>query len=122
MARGTPPTIIHQRTQQKAGDCTAPFLAALTASEGTTTPICMAGWTHGRILNISGASITVTYYDARTAGGNALTTYDEDAVAVAAQTVPNNASMALPSGLAGVTWLIPVLSSGTASVYFTFAR
>lgn len=84
----------------------ANFSFDVTTDTATTDVIPLSGMIPWRVVNESGASATLTFYDALTVTGTALTTYDQDGVAVAAVTVGDDCSYELPSGLAGCTCLV----------------
>jgi hypothetical protein len=102
--------------------CHGTVTLSLTNSAATTETVYCGGLPISRIYNTSGGALTITIYDASTRDGTACTTYDEDGVAVAALTVPNNSSCQLPSSLSGMTYCIMVLSSGSADVTVSFGR
>ena len=89
----------------------ANFAFSATDSESTTAVIPLGGMIPWRIVNESGASATLTFYDALTEDGTALSTYDQDSVAVGSITVGDDCSHELPSGLAGCTCLVIVAAT-----------
>lgn len=89
----------------------------VTTDATTTAVIPLKGLLPWRVVNESGSSATLTFYDALAVDGTALTTYDEDGVAIAAITVGDDCSHALPSALAGCTCL--VIKGGSAASGFT---
>lgn len=95
----------------------ANFAFSATDDAATTAVIPLSGMIPWRIVNESGASATLTFYDALTVDGTALTTYDQDSVAVGSITVGDDCSQELSSGLAGCTCLVVVV--GTDADGFT---
>jgi hypothetical protein len=95
----------------------ANFAFDVTTDAATTDVIPLGGMIPWRVVNESGASATLTFYDALTVDGTALSPYDQDGVAVAAVTVGDDCSYELPSGLAGCTCL--VIKGGSAADGFT---
>jgi hypothetical protein len=95
----------------------ANFSFSVTTDATTTSVIPLGGMIPWRVVNESGASATLTFYDALTVDGTALTTYDQDSVAVAAITLGDDCSQELSSGLAGCTCL--VIKGGSAASGFT---
>ena len=95
---------------------------ACTTSAATTDTVCILGKAFGTVRNESGASVTITYYAAAEDGGTALALQDADGVAVT-QTVADDVEAALPAAIAGVAYLVPVISTGVASsLVFHFER
>lgn len=92
----------------------------LTNDAGTTAAIAIEGRYPGRVRNTSGGPVTITFYDANSVDGTALATYDQDNTAVPAFTVADNASRELPLSLRSCKHLVPVLSTGSATLQFEF--
>jgi hypothetical protein len=92
----------------------AAFSFSVTTNAGTTAVIPLSGLIPWRIINEGDSSVTLTFFDALTEDGTALTTYDEDNAEIPAVVVADSSSRALPSGLAGCTFLV-VTGSGAAS-------
>lgn len=98
-----------------AGACKLIRLNTLTNDAATTGCANVSGFPIMRLINESGGSITVTFYDALSKDGTALSTYGEDSGAVDTLTVADDGSAQCPTSLAGCTWLILVLSASTAT-------
>jgi hypothetical protein len=96
---------------------TANIPFSVTADASTTAAIPLNGMIPWRVVNESGASATLTFYDALTLDGTALTANDEDGGDVAALTVGDDCSRRLPDSLSGCTWL--VIKGGSAASGFT---
>jgi len=88
---------------------------SLTASSTTSEALDFREYSHGTIANESGGALTITYYAQMGPGGTALALEDEDNVAVT-QTLGDDEVCALPSACAGASFLVLVLSTGTAEV------
>lgn len=86
----------------------------ITTSSDTTAAIYLGGLIPWRIINASGSSETLTFYDALTQDGTALAAQDEDAAPVATLVVADNTSSKLPPGLDGCTWLVIAGDGGGA--------
>jgi hypothetical protein len=92
----------------------ANFAFSVTTSSDTTAAIPLSGMIPWRIINESGGSLTLTFYDALTKNGTALTPYDQDSDAISSITVGDDCSQELSSALAGCTHLV-IVGSGAAS-------
>ncbi len=79
---------------------------AITTDADTTSAIYLGGLIPWRVINESGAAATLTFYDARSVAGTALTVVDQDDVPVSTMTIGDDESQELPSALAGCTVLI----------------
>lgn len=87
---------------------------SITTDADTTAVMYVGGLIPWRIINETGGSVTLTFYDARSVDGNEFALVDQDDVAIAAITVGDDESQELPSGMAGCTYLI-VKGGGAAS-------
>jgi hypothetical protein len=94
---------------------------AVTTDADTTATMYLGGLLPWRIINESGGSATLTFYDARTLDGNELSLYDQDDVAVPSLTIGDDESMELPTAMAGCTWLV-VKGGGAASGFTLVCR
>ena len=98
----------------------------LTNDDATTAVVRIGGLPFGRLVNVSGDSLEITFKelyledpdaDDPESEGTVVALKDEDnATSQYAWTLGNNESRQLPSALAGVDWLVITLSSGTATV------
>lgn len=79
---------------------------SITTDADTTSAIYLGGLIPWRVINESGASATLTFYDARSVSGTALAVVDQDDVAVPTMTIGDDESQELPNSLAGCTVLI----------------
>lgn len=103
---------------------------SLTASDSTTAVVRIGGLPFGRLKNVSGGSITLTFKELHldegedpTTDGTVVDLEDEDtATNVYTWTLANNRSRQLPTSLAGVDWLLIKLSTGTADVVLSLER
>lgn len=93
----------------------------LTNDPTTTAELNKIGFAFGSIVNESGGALTIAYYGCHAPGGTALIAIDQDAVA-ASQVVADDRIADIHTACAGVPYLIPVLSSGSAVVSFHFER
>jgi hypothetical protein len=121
MARTSPQLELRERGRTISG-CSAPVTAALTNDESTTAAIEFAAFAYGAVANESGGAITITWRVATTRDGTALVPVTEAGELLSAFTVDDGRCRQLPLSLAGSLWLIPVLSSGTATVTFIVKR
>lgn len=86
----------------------------VTASSDTTSAMFLGGLLPWRLINESGGALTFTLRSARALNGTALVPYDQDVGAVRTLLVPDDADIELPTGLAGISWLV-VVGSGAGS-------
>ncbi len=121
MVRTTPITTTHDLGSRYAGCTTNDVDAACTTDSTTTAEIDKRGLSHGTVSNESGASATVTYYAASASGATALVLKDQDGNSVTT-TVADDECVELPSAVAGVAFLVPVVASGTPTLTFHFER
>jgi hypothetical protein len=90
---------------------------SVTTSEATTVVIPLYGLIPWQISNESGGAATLTFYNALTLEGTALTPYDEDSVAVGTMTIGDDCSQQMPTALSGCTTLVIV--GAAAGDHFT---
>lgn len=86
----------------------------ITTSSDTTAAIYVGGLIPWRIINESGSSETLTFYDALTQNGTALAAQDTEAAPVPTLVVADDCSSELPPGLTGCTWLVIAGDGGGA--------
>lgn len=79
---------------------------AVTTSTDSTAAMYIGGLVPWRVINESGAAATLTFYDARSVNGTALSLIDQDDIAVPSITIGDDESQELPSSMAGCTYLV----------------
>jgi len=132
MARTTPTKYFYDAENDTDGIVGASFTvtAALTNDATTTAEINKQGYSHGTVQNVTGSSVTVTYYAAMPSAsattntgtsGTAYALYDQDIVAVT-QTIATSTIVELPSAIAGAAFLVPVSDAATDTLVFYFTR
>jgi len=81
---------------------------SITDSSDSSATMYLGGLIPWRVINESGSSAALTFYDALTVDGTALAAQDQDAAAVPTLAVGDDVSSELPTSLAGCTWLVIV--------------
>lgn len=98
---------------------------SLTNSVSTSDWLDVRGIAFGKVYNETGGSITLTYYTAKKKDATPRLSKDQDGVGIS-QTIGDGEAWDIPVGaVAGSSFLVPVLSSGTASgpdIWFHFER
>lgn len=98
---------------------------SLTNSVSTTDRMDVRGLAFGKVYNETGGSITLTYYTAKKKDSTPRRSKDEDGVGDP-QVIPDGEAHDVPVGvIAGASFFVPVLGSGTASgpdIWFHFER
>lgn len=79
---------------------------AITTNTDTTSAMYLGGLIPWRVINESGGAATLTFYDATSVDGTALSLVDQDDVAVPSITIGDDESQELPSAMAGCTVLV----------------
>ena len=112
MARAKASLVVN-RTENSDVWTPAEASLTLTTDLATTAVVNVGGRCTGRIRNRSGGALTLTFYEADSQEGEAALCRDEDGGSCA-KTLADNESWPIPSGIAGVEWLV-ILSSGAAA-------
>lgn len=90
---------------------------SVTTNASTTVAIPLYGLIPWQISNESGAAATLTFYNALSVDGTALSPYDEDGIAVGTMTIGDDCSHQMPTALSGCTVL--VITGASAGDHFT---
>lgn len=95
---------------------------AITADSDTTVVIPCYGLIPWEIINESGAAATLTFANARSQNGTALSKSDQDSAPVRVITIGDDCSEEMQSALAGCTCLVITGALAASGFTMTFKR